>query len=106
MSNLTMDKIHAMMAELKALPPCPPPMMVYPSDFWPRDYVADAVYPYRWHPFWQWLARILGRPSPLTMERGHRIYEDQPMVMNQKTGAVFCSRRQANQLKVAIAAQK
>lgn len=105
MTTLTMDKLNDMIRQVRALPPVPPPVTIWPSDFWPRDYVGDEVYPYRGHWFWQWLRGRFGIGYGLTMERGRRIYQDKPMVMNRQTGSVYCSRRQAHQLKAAIARQ-
>lgn len=105
MTTLTLDKIHAMMDRLKAMPPVPPPVTLWPSDHWPRDYVGDEVYSYRWHPFWQWLARVTRRAAPLSMERGRPIYHDKPMVMEKQTGRVYCSHRQYHEVKRAVAAQ-
>lgn len=63
----------------------------------PRTHIADAVYPYRWHRFWRWLFRAVGRPEPLTMERGQAIYEDGPML--KMGNRVICSPRQFIELK-------
>lgn len=103
MSTLTIEKLNAAIRQVQALN-VPPPITIWPSDFWPRDYVGDEVYPYRGHPFWQWLKRTTGLGYGLTMERGGPIYQDKPMMMDRTTGRVYCSRRQAAELKRTITA--
>lgn len=71
---------------------------------WPRDHVGDEVYSFRGHPFWQWLLRMVGIGYGLSMERGRRIMRDQDMIVAGRN--VYCSPRQFEELKRAIAAQK
>lgn len=69
---------------------------------WPRDHVADEVYPYRGHAFWQWLFGKMGR-STLSMERGRPMMRDRDMIVAGRN--VYCSPRQFHELQRAIAAQ-
>lgn len=101
-TGLTLQKLHAAVAQMKAFS-VPLPVRVFPSDFWPREHVGDTVYSYLPHPFWRWVWRtILRREFPLSMERGARIYQDKPMVMDRHTGAVYCSHRQAAEINRAL----
>lgn len=100
MSNLTMDKLRADMFQMAALGPYSS-LRIQPSDIWPRDYVADAVYSYLPHPFWRWLWRVaLRREHPPSMERGYKIFADKPMIKYRNT--IYCSHRQARDLERAI----
>lgn len=95
--SLTWEKL---VATMKSLPKVPPPVIIYASAHWPTHVSRFQKRRFEAHPIIKWLARWF--PITPYVETEYPIFEDDPAVIDQVSGRVYCSLRQEAVFKMVM----